>query len=54
MKRETEIFNKMIGHYIKSVASDATQMVRQHHHDLYKVAKHELWKLQEEKNAKFD
>jgi hypothetical protein len=52
-KNEAALFDKMIHHFVRSVA-DASEDKKAHHHELYELAKHELWKFQEEQNAKFD
>jgi len=52
-KNEADLFDEMIHHFVRSVA-DTSESKREHHHELYELAKHELWKFQEEQNAKFD
>ena len=52
-KNEADLFNEMIHHFVRST-TDISESKREHYHELYEIAKHELWKLQEEQNAKFD
>ena len=48
-EEERELFNTMLKHHTKSYGVDTTEEDRDHHQAIYKKAKKDLWKLQDEK-----
>ena len=54
MSKENELFNKMIKHYLKSVAQNVSPSEKKEEEALYNITKHQLWSLQEDKNVKLN